>query len=282
MYHSVHPGAEKEWGPWQYAVTPETFERQLAYITTEYDVSSLSDLLESCLAGSPPAEPTAVITFDDGYRDNLTEALPLLERYEAPATVFVAGKYLDGMSPYEYRLAAKLQSATGVAVSIGGETVDQPLTDDESRHDAYERLRATLKFERSDVRDAVIARIDGTTTAAPAMLSGNELRRLDTHRLIEIGAHGYEHVPLTSLDEDALTSDVLRSKTELERYLDRDIEQFSYPYGACSEAVAEAVERAGFRSAVTTVPRRISAAAVSGSRFRIPRLDGATVSVPRY
>lgn len=280
MYHSVHPDAEKEWGPWQYAVTPETFERQLAYITTEYDVSSLSDLLESCLAGSPPTEPTAAITFDDGYQDNLTEALPLLERYGAPATVFVAGKYLDGTSPYEYRLAAKLQSATEVSVSIGDVTVNQCLTDDEVRRDAYERLRSTLKFERSDTRDAVIARIDGTTTAAPTMLCGEELRQLGVHPLVEIGAHGYEHVPLTALDGDALTSDIRRSKTELERYVDQDIEQFSYPYGACSEAVVEAVEQVGFQSAVTTVPRRVRAADITDSRFRIPRLDGATVSVP--
>jgi peptidoglycan/xylan/chitin deacetylase (PgdA/CDA1 family) len=274
MYHSVTPDAEMDWGPWKYSVTPETFERQLARITDQYDVRPLADIVISCQAGSPPTRPTAAITFDDGFRDNLTAALPILERYDAPATVYVAGKYLDGKAPYEYRLATALQSASRVAVDAAGTRIERSLTDEQSRREAYEKLRRELKFARSDVRETAVTAIDGEGTG-PAMLTSDTLRDLAASSLVDIGAHGYEHVPLTALDGDALGTDLDRAKSTLEAVLSEPVTLFSYPYGDHSDAVVQAVERAGFESAVTTVPRRVPASRFRASPYRIPRYDGA-------
>ena len=278
MYHSVHPDAGTGWGPWAYAVTPETFERHLDWITDRYDVRPLTDIVASCRAGSPPTEPTAAITFDDGFRDNLTEALPLLERYDVPATVYVAGTYLDGQSPYEYRLAAKLRDASRVAVDVDGRRVDRELTDDESRRAAYEELRRDLKFERRDTRERVVSAVDGVAESAPAMLTSAELRDLAASPLVDIGAHGYEHVPLSRLDEGPLREDIARSQSTLEAALGESVALFSYPYGNLSERVTTAVRAAGFEAAVTTVPRRLPASRVAESRFELPRYDGADLS----
>jgi peptidoglycan/xylan/chitin deacetylase (PgdA/CDA1 family) len=275
MYHSVHPDADKGWGPWQYAVTPDQFRRQLGEITARYDVRPLSRVVESSTDGRRLNSPTAVITFDDGFRDALTEALPILARYEVPATVFVAGRYLDGPPPYEYRLAAALESVSDVSITVGETTIDRELTDDDSRQAVYERLHGVSKFARRADRERVVCQIDGTTAATPPMLTTEELTELDAHPLIDIGAHGYEHVPLTILDEREARSDIERSKLKLERRLGQEVTQFSYPYGAHSESVVAAVKRSGFRAAVTTRPRRIVASDIARSRFRIPRIDAA-------
>jgi len=275
MYHSVHPDAETDWGPWAYGVTPETFERQLARITDRYDVRPLGDIVAACRAGSPPEQPTAALTFDDGFRDNLTEALPILERYDAPATVYVAGKYLDGRAPYEYRLTAAIQSASRVAVDADGTRIERDLTDEQSRREAYEDLRSELKFARSDTREAAVDAIDGDASAVPTMLTSAELRDLAASPLVDIGAHGYEHVPLTMLDGDALQTDLDRSKSALETALSESVTQFSYPYGDHSGAVARAVEDAEFESAVTTVPRRVPVSRLAASTYHLPRYDGA-------
>jgi len=275
IYHSVHPDAQEGFGPWEYAVTPSRFERQVDAITDRYAVRPLGELVAAGRDGSVPTEPTAAVTFDDGFRDNLTEALPILDRYGAPATVFVAGKYLDGPPPYEYRLAAKISSTDHVTTTVGDTTVDRALRSRADRREAYEAIRRELKFERSDVRETVLEDIAGTTDGVPVMLTGEELRDLADSSLITVGAHGYEHVPLTAFDEAALARDVSQSRSTVESCLGSPVALFSYPYGAHDETVVGAVREAGFTAAVTTVPHRLPASRLVGSRFRIPRLDGS-------
>lgn len=288
MYHRVTPEATREWGPWRYAITPGTFERQVARFAERYDVRHLSDVVSSCVAGDSPDEPTAVITFDDGYRDNLTEALPVLERHDASATVFVSGRFLDGTAPYEYRLAAALESASSISLALdsaadgGAGTVDEPRADRRSRQRAYDRIHSVLKFERASVRDEIVRSVTDEAASTvhelesvTPMLTPEELREIDEHPLMEVGAHGDEHVPLTTLSTEEARADAARSKTKLEDVLDRSVTQFSYPYGAHSDAVVEAVADAGFTTAVTTKPRRIPASEVDRRRLRLPRLDGS-------
>lgn len=275
MYHSVHPDAGSDFGPWEYAVTPSTFDRQLDRITDAYDVLPLTDIVSACRDGDPPTEPTAAITFDDGFRDNLTEALPILDRHGVPATVFVAGTYLDGPAPYEYRLASKLSTAASISATVDGTTITRTLDSTGDRREAYETLRKRLKFADSDVREATLDDISGTTETAPAMLTGDELVALADSSRIDIGAHGYEHVPLTAFDEAALARDVSRSRSALESHLDSSVALFSYPYGAHDETVLRAVRDAGFTAAVTTVARRCPASRLATTRFTVPRLDGS-------
>lgn len=275
MFHSVHPDAGRDFGPWRYAVTPDRFEQQVRAIADSYDIRTLSDIVAACRRGVPPTEPTAAITFDDGFRDNLTEALPVLERHETPATVFVAGTYVDGPAPYEYRLAAKLSSASSVSVSVGGTRVETALRTEADRREAYEAIRRELKFERSERREATLAEVPGDASDVPAMLSEAELRELAASSLVEIGAHGYEHVPMTVFDEASLARDVSRARSALESHLDGSVTLFSYPYGDHDERVVEAVRGVGFTAAVTTRPRRLPADRLAADRFRLPRLDGA-------
>ena len=77
------------------AVTPENFESQIKYLSENYILLSLNDLKEALSRKVIPNKSVA-ITFDDGYLDNLTHALPLLEKYQIPATIFVSSGFVDG------------------------------------------------------------------------------------------------------------------------------------------------------------------------------------------
>jgi peptidoglycan/xylan/chitin deacetylase (PgdA/CDA1 family) len=86
MYHRV---AAVQQDPWDLAVSPDTFEQQLAYLKRNNTTMALDKLVQGLRGGKLPDNAVA-ITFDDGYRDNLVQAKPLLAHYGLPATLFLA------------------------------------------------------------------------------------------------------------------------------------------------------------------------------------------------
>ncbi|HET9933833.1 MAG TPA: polysaccharide deacetylase family protein [Polyangiaceae bacterium] len=79
----------------QLTVTPERFDEQLEELATNFRVVSLADAFAELERGKP-RETLVVVTFDDGYLDNLTNALPILRRHAIPATIFVTARFADG------------------------------------------------------------------------------------------------------------------------------------------------------------------------------------------
>ena len=90
MYHSVAPDDAARYIEPGNRVDPRSFERQMAFLAAERRVLALSELMAEIAAGRTPPAGTVCITFDDGYRDHLTVAAPILERYRLPATLFLA------------------------------------------------------------------------------------------------------------------------------------------------------------------------------------------------
>jgi len=91
MYHRVARLGAYD----QLTVTPERFEEQIATLVSRCRVISLAQALTELEAGGPRT-PAAVLTFDDGYRDNLVHALPVLRRHGLPATIFLTARFADG------------------------------------------------------------------------------------------------------------------------------------------------------------------------------------------
>lgn len=118
-YHSIG------WRRYEMNVTPEAFAAQMAWLSKHQRVIPL----EEAAAG----EPGIAITFDDGYRDNLINALPILEHHHFPATLFVVSCCLGGTLPGEKEpdtgvllTPDELREAAARGLSIGGHTRSHP------------------------------------------------------------------------------------------------------------------------------------------------------------
>lgn len=72
-----------------YTVTPQQLEKQLQYFSKKYELISLEQLLDILKTGFP-TKNYGLVTFDDGYQDNLINALPILEKYKIPAAFFIS------------------------------------------------------------------------------------------------------------------------------------------------------------------------------------------------
>ncbi|NDJ86455.1 MAG: polysaccharide deacetylase family protein [Chloroflexi bacterium] len=89
LYHQInHIPVEKD--PYRISVSPEQFERQMAYLRQhEYTALTLSQAFQKATKGEPLPQRPVVISFDDGYRDNYTTAFPMLKQYDLTATIFL-------------------------------------------------------------------------------------------------------------------------------------------------------------------------------------------------
>jgi len=87
MYHAISENSGRDWGPWRYAISPATFEEQVATLARNHRIVPISHVVSYIGDGMDIDRSAAVITFDDGYADIIYEALPILEKSEIPATV---------------------------------------------------------------------------------------------------------------------------------------------------------------------------------------------------
>ncbi|MFA5743032.1 MAG: polysaccharide deacetylase family protein [Candidatus Paceibacterota bacterium] len=121
MYHSINPNY-----PW--SVSPQNFEDQIKYLSSNYHIASLSDLRGF-------ADDSIAITFDDGYEDNFYYAFPILKKYNCPATFFICsdfidkGKMLPEDSPYnglKPLSPGQINTMRKAGMDFGGHTVTHP------------------------------------------------------------------------------------------------------------------------------------------------------------
>jgi peptidoglycan/xylan/chitin deacetylase (PgdA/CDA1 family) len=247
MYHRI---GVVERDPWRLAVTPARFAEQLAVIKDVFHPLPLQALRESIAMRQIPRD-TAVITFDDGYRDNLTTAQPLLGEYDLPATLFVTTGYLDSERDFWW------DELEDVCAELG--------TDSRTE---WQRLQRLSCAERENALDELWQRAGCTRPAASRTMTSDDLLELASE-LFEIGAHTVSHPPLSTLTRRAQLEEIGASKDRLEALVGRPVTSFSYPHGDYSTITRRAVACAGFTTACTTV----GGAVAGGSRpLELPRL----------
>lgn len=135
LYHRI---SKVSADPTLLCVTPECFESHLKFLKEHYDVIPLSVLSERLMAGTLKGNEAAV-TFDDGYNDNLINALPLLEKYNVPSTIFITTGSLGERASFEWDMGYKeldraiflnekeiILLANHPLIEIGAHTVTHP------------------------------------------------------------------------------------------------------------------------------------------------------------
>ena len=213
-------------------------------LTRVADVVPLPELPD-CLRSARNKRPVVAITFDDGYLDNYSEALPLLQEFQSPATFFIATDAVGRNEPFwwdvlsELALGAKLPPR--IALDIGATRFEWSSTaaapGDEERQTLHRALWARLQAADAVSRRAALAALctqagfDPRSLLSRRAMDIDELRRTQASGLIEIGGHTASHCPLPKRNADEQRAEILASRRQLETLLGRAPTSFAYPYG---------------------------------------------------
>ena len=300
LYHRV---TELRSDPWSLAVSPERFAEHLDVIRQYALPLGLQQLVQRLLDGELP-DRSVVVTFDDGYADNLHIAKPLLERYDIPATVFLTTGYIGHERGFWWDELDQLLLQPGtlpesIYLKINGSIYQRDLGEaahyDEdtarryrnwrgwqdaptARHSMYislwELLRPLAEGERRQVLDELLTWAGTESENRPTYrpLSLEEAINLAQGELVEVGAHTVTHPFLSTLSVASQRSEILDSKANLEEILDRPVTSFSYPYGSRSAETVAIVRKARFACACSTSAELVRP---STPRFRLPRVHVA-------
>lgn len=258
-YHRV---AEDDGDPWGNCVSPEAFAEHMEVLQREFVPVRLADLSSSRdHSYREGRRPPVVVTFDDGYAEVHHQALPILERYDIPATVFVVSD-ANGSTFWWDRLRLILETPAALPANMKLKVAGMDL-----RWAAEEGIQALYGILHQALRGLPMAALEETLDAVQAWAGGQrgtaeqsshrtldeeEIVELAAHPLVELGSHGATHRALSGLSRQSLVEEIGGSQLRLESLISRPVRSFSYPFGLLDDSVQCEVARNGYQRACSS------------------------------
>lgn len=245
----------------------DTFRQHVEFLQEHFELVNMSQALDVLMGRDklPPNRDVAAITFDDGYRDLVDHALPVLSQLGAPATVYVSSGVISegGWFPHDqlYSLLCDWNESARTRALCSGWANAQI---NEAKKSTGSQVRFWLghliRHCSPEVLDELRSELSSATAALP--LPPPSARALDWEGLMqlkeggfEIGAHTVGHRVLPHLSEEEILRELLESKSALEAVVGEPVRHFAYCNGYYDPRVIRALQRSGYVSAVTTEDR---------------------------
>ncbi len=235
-------------------VAPRMLRDQLEVIARSYTPMHVADMVEAVAEGRPLAEDAVAVTFDDGYKDNIDLAVPLLNQFGVPATFYVATGFIDGTyEPWWQRFRAAVGSCRRASLDIGGRVWDTSTT--QAKLHLLREVECTLKRLPDDERIRVIRDVEergaGASWAGPSpAISWDELRSL-VRSGFHVAAHTVHHVSLPDMEPARAEEEIERSVLRVRSETQAQCTTFAYPYGDATSSAVDVLRRLGVKGAVT-------------------------------
>lgn len=261
-------------------IRPDAFRRQLAYLQKHYEVVSMDDYYtrwkNSAFTGKE-----IILTFDDGYRNNLKVLAPILREYSLPFTVFVSTRHIDtGRRFPTFTGRAVLMDKTLSHAQIPCIGLDSRLTTDRQRKQLFKEINRKLKHSDIKTVNLITEQLTGNLPKngyqalsdrypSDALMNWDEVRQLQKEFNCTIGSHCLDHFICGTFQNDSeIKRQITESKAVIEQQLNTPCFYLAYPNGDTCPLAEKAAEQAGYRMAFTTQNQRIEKVSTP---FALPR-----------
>jgi len=270
MFHHVRPFRADAFAPNRLLeITPEFLDIVLSLLRESgFDIIPMDAMPDRLRAQD--RRPFAVLTFDDGYRDNAEYALPVLRSHQAPATFFITTGYAGGEARLWWlELEEAVRKLERIELRIGDEVLRYAARDAQEKQAAFDAIYWKLRGGDEETLLAHIATlarmadVDSRALTRNLCMSWSEITAVAADPLISIGAHTQTHPMLAKHDNDRARTEIAGSKTGIEARLGSEVRHFAYPVGDSGSAGTRdfaLAREAGFETAVTTRPGHVFSA----------------------
>lgn len=263
-------------------MSANVFEEHVRYLARNFTPRPLREVVDRLRSQRSFDSRSVVLTVDDGYRDFLEYAYPVLRRYRVPATLYVVTEFADGRRWLWFDALHWLFSAAAPGryrFEIEADAFELILDSPAVRNATWSKVGIRLTDTAPETQWAAIRTLESILglqlparpTVDYAPMTWDELRGLDPE-LIEIGSHTCTHAVLSRCTSDQQVSEIATSKKILEERLGRRVDAFCYPHGRPQDFTAETESIAaacGFTSAVVAFGGLVGATTQVGRLTRV-------------
>jgi len=231
-----------------YSSTLEDFDRQMEYVSKNFNVVNFKQL-EDSLSNDTVENNTLVVTFDDGYYDNYSLAMPVLNKYGISATIFLATDYIDSGELFWFdAVAGFINTFEEDLLKLSSINLTFDLTK-KSRTNVFKTIGSILKNSDDSVRVSLMDEIynkynysvidEDYEKAKP--LSWDNVIEMSQNN-IEFGAHSKSHCFLSRISSNQLSSEINESKLKIEKMIGIPVNSFCYPAGDTNQKIMDTVK----------------------------------------
>ena len=228
-------------------INHKEFEKQMEYIANRTNIISLDEFLEIKSNSKPLPPKTTIVTFDDGFKNNLTVAAPILEKYQIKTTFYISAGIINENKMFWVDIIEDciLRSKKKVITlkNFSNNFADIEIADGQKKIIAINKVKSFAKSLRVKKKNILIENLIEATNIQPSskeakeyeVMTWNDIRELNSNPLFSIGGHSMYHDILTSLSKKDMERDVVNCQNLLTNKLGQEIRHFSYPEGKSSD-----------------------------------------------
>lgn len=253
LYHRIYPRIDGYLKP----MNPENFERQMEYLHRNFTIVSLDDLVNYIKSEKSLPKKAAVVTLDDGYKDNYLYAFPILQKYRVPATIFLTTNCITNNSLFWWDQVSYVIQHTSVKQlnldGIGFFQLQPKYRKVHVQSTIIERLKKVTEKDKNLLIERLrkLSRVEiPYDVGKELILSWNDITEMHKSN-IGFGAHTANHPILANVTLEQARSEIVESKKSIEDRLGANVTSFAYPDGNFNPRIVELVRKSGFTNAVT-------------------------------
>ncbi len=233
LFHRISDEVDTYWEP----IKTSYFEQIIKFISKKYTVISIDDLFSGKINNF---KNKCIITFDDGYYDFKKNALPILQKYNIPTTLFVATDcILENNIIWTSELNKAIENSKKKEFFVNKKKYS--LKTDYDKHNTVSKLLDLLKSVKNKERIKILTDIkkelNYNKPSNLNMLNWHQIKEIN--KIVDIQSHSVSHPMMTKLEKQELIFELEKSKKDIEENINIDISYFSYPIGDYNQNVVE-------------------------------------------
>lgn len=255
LFHRISLSRDPLWDP----IDPVLFARTLKFVAKKFHIISLNEMLFSNVKST--TKPLAALTFDDGYRDFIDHAIPILDKEKVKASMFVVSDCIDKKLPtwtyivdFLFNHSKKMEWKNYDLSELPEEYKKTKWNSREERIQYCRKFKQYLKWissiKRDSMIDSLVVNFDDIQLPDNMMMTWDEIRQVNNAGF-QIGSHSVTHPTLATIaDEQLIEYELKHSAIRIREKTGIESDIFSYPIGSYDDRVKRLTKEAGYKAAL--------------------------------